>query len=228
MEASNVGTGVSRQANTDERGVYLFNNVQAGTYKVTVTANGFKTVVQNDVGVNANEVRRVDVALQIARPPRRWRCRRLRPCCKPTRRTCTRRSPRRKCRSCRTTAARARTSRACCSWFRARGSSATREANSEAGNPQRAQTLFMNGVSSTGNSTKLDGATVSYPWLPVNIAYVPPSEAIETVNISTNSFDAEQGAAGGAAVNVSIKSGTNQLHGVAVRAQSEQQHGGGE
>ena len=88
-----------------------------------------------------------------------------------------------------------------------------REANSEAGNPQRAQTLFMNGVSSTSNSTKIDGAVVAYPWLPVNIAYVPPTEAIETVNITTNSFDAEQGAAGGAAVNVQIKSGTNNLHG---------------
>ena len=31
----------------------------------------------------------------------------------------------------------------------------------------------------------------------------------------TNSFDAEQGAAGGAAINVAIKSGTNQYHGVA-------------
>jgi hypothetical protein len=29
----------------------------------------------------------------------------------------------------------------------------------------------------------------------------------------TNSFDAEQGLAGGAAVNVQIKSGTNDLHG---------------
>src|SRR5215475_11716577 len=96
-----------------------------------------------------------------------------------------------------------------------RNSLASREANSEAGNPQRAQTLLVNGVSSTGNSTKLDGATIAYPWLPVNIAYVPPAEAIETVNISTNSFDAEQGAAGGAAVNVTIKSGTNDLHGVA-------------
>ncbi len=95
------------------------------------------------------------------------------------------------------------------------GIPATREANSEAGNPQRAQTIFMNGVSSTGNSTKLDGATVSYPWLPVNIAYVPPPESIETVNITTNSFDAEQGSAGGAAINVAIKSGTNQFHGVA-------------
>ena len=35
------------------------------------------------------------------------------------------------------------------------------------------------------------------------------------VNVSTNSFDAEQGMAGGAAVNVQIKSGTNQFHGSA-------------
>src|ERR1019366_1420109 len=52
-------------------------------------------------------------------------------------------------------------------------------------------------------------------WLPVNVAYVPSPEAIDTVVVSTNSFDAEQGAAGGAAINVNIKSGTNSLHGVA-------------
>src|SRR5438309_3917236 len=41
------------------------------------------------------------------------------------------------------------------------------------------------------------------------------SEAIETVNVVTNSFDAEQGLAGGSAVNVQIKSGTNDFHGSA-------------
>src|SRR2546422_10424196 len=40
-------------------------------------------------------------------------------------------------------------------------------------------------------------------------------EAIETVNVVTNSFDAEQGLAGGSAVNVQIKSGTNDFHGSA-------------
>jgi hypothetical protein len=45
------------------------------------------------------------------------------------------------------------------------------------------------------------------------VAYVPQADAIETVNVVTNSFDAEQGMAGGAAVNVQIKSGTNQFHG---------------
>ena len=43
------------------------------------------------------------------------------------------------------------------------------------------------------------------------IAYVPPAEAIEAVNIVTASFDAEQGQAGGSVVNVAIKSGGNTL-----------------
>ena len=44
---------------------------------------------------------------------------------------------------------------------------------------------------------------------------MPPADAVETVNIVTNSFDAEQGMAGGAAINVQIKSGSNQFHGSA-------------
>src|ERR1051326_2586752 len=44
---------------------------------------------------------------------------------------------------------------------------------------------------------------------------MPPLESIETVNVVTNSMDAEQGLAGGAAINVTMKSGTNQFHGVA-------------
>ena len=42
---------------------------------------------------------------------------------------------------------------------------------------------------------------------------MPPAESIQTVNIATNNFDAEQGLAGGAAINVITKSGTNQIHG---------------
>ncbi len=90
----------------------------------------------------------------------------------------------------------------------------TGEANSAAGNPQRAITVFRETRFSQANNTRIDGATDAYPWLPVNVAYVPSPEAIDTVSVSTNSFDAEQGSAGGAAINVTIKSGTNNLHGV--------------
>ena len=73
----------------------------------------------------------------------------------------------------------------------------------------------MNGVSRLQNNTKLDGASIQYPWLPTNTAYVPSSEAIQEVSIVTNSYNAEQGLAGGAAINVVIKSGTNDFRGTA-------------
>src|ERR1043166_3895459 len=88
------------------------------------------------------------------------------------------------------------------------------EDNSAAGNPQRSQSYNINGVSRLQNNTKIDGASIIYPWLPTNTVYVPPSEAIQEVNIVTNAFDAEQGIAGGAAINLTIKSGTNDFHGV--------------
>src|SRR5260370_38158584 len=82
-------------------------------------------------------------------------------------------------------------------------------------NPTRALTFNANGVSYSINNTRIDGAANNAPWLPHITAFVPTREAIDTVNVVTNSFDAEQGLAGGAAVNVQIKSGPNKLHGSA-------------
>ena len=73
--------------------------------------------------------------------------------------------------------------------------------------------LNVNGVEDMSNTTRIDGAVNYYGWLPYLIAYVPPADAIETVNITTNSFNAEQGVAGGASINVITKSGTKSLHG---------------
>jgi hypothetical protein len=42
---------------------------------------------------------------------------------------------------------------------------------------------------------------------------VPPPEAIEVVDVSTNAYDAEQGRSTGGVANVQIKSGTNTLRG---------------
>ena len=65
------------------------------------------------------------------------------------------------------------------------------------------------------NATRIDGALSVFLWLPHHTAYVPPAETIETVNVVTNNFDAEQGFAGGAAITVITKSGTNNFHGSA-------------
>ena len=52
---------------------------------------------------------------------------------------------------------------------------------------------------------------------------LPPVDSIEEVNVATNSYDAEQGMAGGsAAINVHIKSGTNSYHGEAYEFHNDQ------
>jgi hypothetical protein len=93
------------------------------------------------------------------------------------------------------------------------GSTPPAASPSEAGNPTAALAVNVNGASYNNNNTRIDGTSNLYPWLPEIIAYVPPADAIQAVSVSTSSFDAEQGMAGGSAVNVSIKSGTNHFHG---------------
>src|SRR5262249_36521884 len=59
-------------------------------------------------------------------------------------------------------------------------------------------------------------ATNMNVWLPNHVMYVSPTETIETVNVSTSSFDAEQGMAGGAAGTVITETGTDQFRGSAI------------
>jgi hypothetical protein len=92
-------------------------------------------------------------------------------------------------------------------------SAVTEGVSSDGGNPQRSMTGNVNGNSFQANLTRIDGSSNAYIWLPFNTAYVPPAESIQSVSIVTNSYDAEQGNAHGAAVNVITKSGTNEFHG---------------
>src|SRR5260370_35159114 len=66
------------------------------------------------------------------------------------------------------------------------GFSPPADSNSDAGNPQKPLVSNVNGVSQSNNNTRLDGATISYTWLPHIIASVPPADAVETGNIVTN------------------------------------------
>ena len=93
------------------------------------------------------------------------------------------------------------------------GATPARFQNAITDTPARALTTNINGTGRNTMNTRIDGATSVHTWLPHHTHYIPPAESIETVNVSTNSFDAEQGLAGGAAITVSTKSGTNSLHG---------------
>src|SRR5438067_1909898 len=95
----------------------------------------------------------------------------------------------------------------------ATGFTPPRRQNSIVSTPQEGLVANVNGTTKSTNNTRIDGASNMHIWLPQHSAYMPPLEAIETVNVVTNSMDAEQGLAGGAAINVTMKSGTNEFHG---------------
>jgi hypothetical protein len=215
VDAVNLGTNVKSATTTNARGVYLFTDLQAGLYKVTLTAKSFRTIIETNVQVQVNEVRRVDVQLQIAPASESVEVSADAVVLQTDKADVRSEVTSQEVEQLPYNGTEGKNFQALLLLQPGTMTTAgTGEANSAAGNPQRAITVFQNGVSAEANNTRLDGALDAYPWLPTNVSYVPSPEAIQTVSISSNAFDAEQGAAGGAAVNVVIKSGTNDLHGV--------------
>ena len=223
VELTNVATGVVSTIMTDDRGTYSLNDLQVGVYKVAISRSSFKTTVNEGLRIDANKTFRFDAQLEIGG---------LEETVLVTAGQETTLQTDRGDVNVTQTARQINnlplfgsvgrnyqsmiqlipgTTRGTGSFFlNATGSG---EDNSAAGNPQRSISYNVNGVSRLQNNTRIDGASVIYPWLPTNTVYVPPAEAIQEVNIVTNAFDAEQGLAGGAAINVSIKSGGNDFHG---------------
>src|SRR5882757_2274444 len=56
---------VARKVITDNQGNYEIPGLKEGTYRLTAALTGFKTFVANDVILSANQVRRIDVRLEV-------------------------------------------------------------------------------------------------------------------------------------------------------------------
>jgi hypothetical protein len=80
-------------------------------------------------------------------------------------------------------------------------------------NPSKSMQFAANGTGTQGPNVRIEGVSATNPWVQQYTTFVPSTEAIESVNVVTNSPDAEQGLSGGPAVTVQLKSGTNQMHG---------------
>jgi outer membrane receptor protein involved in Fe transport len=207
----NKTTGITRETVTDISGRYTLSNVPSGVYDLRVTAAGFRPLVKEGVEVTINTVTRVDLRLEVGAVTEQV-----------------------------TVAATAVTLQTDKSDVRHEitpvavtnlplsnyrnyqslidllpGTTPSSFQNAVVDTPARALTTRVNGTPRNNNNTLTDGAVNIFIWLPHHTVYVQPVESIESVNISTASFDAEQGMAGGAAITVTTKSGTNELHGSA-------------
>ncbi len=209
VKITEMNTNVSRTVQTNEAGAYTVSTVPAGTYQVEITKEGFRGFVTSNIVVNQNNVVRVDAQLQVGAVAENVEVT--------------------------AEAAALQTDRAdvhaeVSTYALQQLPQPNRtytglltlvpgvtppggQLNGGTNNPSKSMQFSANGTGVAGATVRIEGINAQNPWVVQYQSFVPSVEAIENVNVVTNSPDAEQGQAGGASVNVILKSGSNETHG---------------
>ncbi|MBZ2185184.1 MAG: TonB-dependent receptor [Bryobacter sp.] len=209
VKARQAGTGLVRTTRTNSAGLFSLSTLPSGVYEISITKEGFRGFLQKEVTISANAATRIDAQLQVGGVSETVNVEAAPPLLQTDRG-----EVRAELTAAQLGNAPLPPGRNYTQMFKTLpGFSSPRNGNGPSVDPSRAALYNVNGVSRSSNAVRLEGAGVNQIWLPHLPGYTPALEAIETVNITTNSFDAETGLAGGAAVNVQIKTGSNDLHG---------------
>ena len=208
---TNKETNLTRETVSGAEGDYTVANVPPGHYDVKVTLTGFREFVQTNVPVSAGQISRVDVKLDIGALTE----------------TVTVASDAQLLQTDKSDLHTELKSKEITNLplnqYRnyqtlinlVPGATPATFQNAQTDTPGRSLRTNINGADGQNNNTRIDGASSVNIWLPHHAGYIAPAETIETVNIATNNFDAAQGMAGGAAITVVTKSGTNNVKGSA-------------
>jgi hypothetical protein len=211
VTATNTGTQHMVSSPTDSDGNFTLHNLLPGTYELTASLTGFRELKQTGLRVTANTRVRVEMKLEVGTMSETVNVVSESTVLQTDKADLS------------TELASKEIVNLPLNQFRnyqallnlVPGATPAQFQNAEIDTPGRALSTSVNGMQKNSNAFRIDGAVSVNLWLPHHVGYVNPAETIETVNISTNNFDADQGMAAGAAVNVVTKSGTNQLHGSA-------------
>src|SRR5689334_18782536 len=206
----NNATSYSVEVKTNDRGAYEIGNIPPGVYDVRISGAGFTSFEAKDIAIQANNIARIDAPLKIGSVSE------VVTVGAEVVQLQTDKS------DLHSDIATKQLTDIPVAGYRnfqqlldlVPGTTPGQFQNASTDSPARALTTNVNGTARNSNNTRIDGASSIFTWLPHHAYYIPPLESIETVNVATNNFDAEQGMSGGAAVSVITKSGTNQFHGV--------------
>jgi hypothetical protein len=206
---TNQQTNFSRDAVTNSSGGYNIPTLPSGAYTITVTAAGFQTSSVTGVIVSPEEVTRRDVSLTVGQLNQN-----VTVAAEVNNLQTDRADLRDDLNTNLLANAPVPIGRNYEMLFQTiPGVSPPQNSNSFTANSNRGLTFTVNGGATGTNSIRVDG-TGTFDMTALAVAqFIPGLEAIENVSVSGNSFDAEQ-SAGSGAVNITVKSGTNQIHGV--------------
>ncbi len=206
---TDVDRGTTREAVTNDEGNYSINSVDPGVYRIEIEQTNFKKSIRERVEVAINTTVRADVKLEPGGIAETVEVSGEAALLKTDRADVSQQitkeqveelplSPDRNYQSILDISP---------------GVTEAQDVGSAFGNPNGSTTNRINGQNERYNNFQLDGTINNQTNVISQTAIVPPSEAIQVVDVSTNAYDAEQGRAVGGVVNVQIKSGTNDFHG---------------
>ncbi|HUQ94179.1 MAG TPA: carboxypeptidase regulatory-like domain-containing protein [Bryobacteraceae bacterium] len=211
ITVSNLETGTKAAVQTDERGDYTVPLLPPGTYEMRATAAGFKQYIRQGITLSVGQTATLDIKLDIGEVTERV--------------TVTAEVPLLETASSSrgTVIDNQRVSTLPLSGRNpfmlavlASGVNfAGRSLNTRPFDNNFSLGFSMNGSRYGSGEFLLDGAPNNAEAGGNSIALVPSVDAVNEFKIQTNSYDAQYGKTGGGIINVSLKSGTNQLHGSA-------------
>lgn len=210
VKVTEMQTNESRTAVTNEAGTYTISTVPAGTYQVEVSKTGFRAFLTSNILVNQNNVVRVDAQLEVGAQSEKIEV---------TAEAAALQTDRADIHAEVATQVLenlpqpTRTYEGLLNLVPGAIISTGSQLAGGTNNPSKSFQFTFNGTGTSGAQVRIEGVSANNPWQYYNTSYVPSIEAVQNVNVATNSNDSEQALAGGAAVNVMLKSGTNETHG---------------
>jgi len=204
-----TGTGIPHSTQSNASGNYVFPNLPPGTYTVVAEARGFKKQSRPDVRVDVNSAVRVDMEMQPGAVSETVEVTGSVPLLKTDRADVSQNIESTQLQQLPIGGAN-RNFQSLLSLVP--GTVKPHRDHSEFFNAQDTLSTEVNGQSREFNQLAIEGVSDDERTGLLQI-YVPPAEAIETVDVTTSNYAAEFGRAGGAVTNVILKSGTNNFHG---------------
>jgi hypothetical protein len=211
IKITEMSTNDVHSAEANESGVYSIVNLPAGTYRIEVTKQGFRTFVSSNILVNQNNVVRVDAQLQVGAQTETIEV---------SAEAAALQTDRADVHAEVATQALENLPQPNRTWESlltlVPGTTPPNgQLSGGTNNPSKSMQFSFNGQGTSAAAVRIEGVSAMNPWVAGYTTFVPSVEAIQNVNVVTNAADAEQALAGGASVNVMLKSGSNQTHGAA-------------
>src|SRR5215467_15913207 len=203
-----VNTNFGRSTVTNESGNYVFGNLDRGVYRVEVQLAGFKKAIRERADVLVNEDTRVDMQLAAGEITESVEVVDALPLLQTDRADVGRQIETKQLQDMPLTFNRNFQSLV----NLVPGATRAHREHSEFFNSQDSLATEVNGQSRYANNVQIEGIDNNHRTGLLQVL-IPPIEALSSVDVTTSNYEAELGRAGGAVINATLRSGTNDLHG---------------